>query len=360
MIIPHAGMNPLHRCHGLGFGHKAAGGIIRVDEMPSPTIDMHLNAIPGDVEHTAPQISLAVTVAVVGEAFHRSQVVIMVPGFIRIVHPVFIKEVFVVVKRQRAVILGQAVLLPIPGEKGVILGPVPVVDGGLVQIGLDVGTQVEQMSFLGPNGEVGAAALENIRRGAGLHVGQHGFFQIIRVGRIEDSGIGVGGVELFQRLLGHRGEPVGPPILVDQLHLISTPGGRFGLGGDAGIQDNASGGHSRQVHELSPGERSCLDFSCLLLDTSFIISSRSLFWLWGIRQSFCYSYDYHLNDFCVWFVDNDPLRRFQSVADSLQGPVGTKSALEIAASFSEYGISDIMFKILIEVKWLVTRKGCEA
>ena len=54
---------------------------------------------------------------------------------------------------------------------------------------------------------------------------------------------------------------------------------------------------------------------------------------------------------------NNPLRRFQSVAASLQRPVGTKRTIEITASFCEYGTRNIVVIVLIKIKQLVGRQG---
>ena len=139
-------------------------------------------------------------------------------------------------------------------KEGLILGRVPVGNDSLIQIGLNVGAQVEQVSLLGPDGQKGATALEDIRRGTGLHIGQHLVFQVIRVGGVEDPDIGMISMERFQHLLDHRGKPVCPPVLVDQLHFLGAFRYGGGSGRGAGIQGRAGHGPPRQLQESSPGE----------------------------------------------------------------------------------------------------------
>ena len=81
-------------------------GISGINQVTAPAVDVHLNALPGDVHHTAPQIGLPIPRPVMGEAFHRCQVVVVIPGSIGIINAVFRKEILVVIKGQRAMILG--------------------------------------------------------------------------------------------------------------------------------------------------------------------------------------------------------------------------------------------------------------
>ena len=88
----------------------------------------------------------------------------------------------------------------------------------LVQVGLDVRAQVEQVALLGPGREVVAAALRDIRRGAGLR-NRPASSPAGSPGRaIEDVDVGMGRRETVSSIcLGHGRKPLGAPVLVDEL-----------------------------------------------------------------------------------------------------------------------------------------------
>ena len=227
--------------------------------MAAPGVDVHLDALPADINHAAPQVGFAVAVPVVRQPLHGGQVGVVIPGGIGVVHAIAVEEVFVVVERQAAVILGQAVLFAVGGEEGVILRRVPIVQGRAIQIGLHVGPQVERVALLRPDREEGAAAREDVGHRAGLEIGQHLLLEVLRgrVNRVEDLDVGMGGVELVEHLLGHRGEPVGAPILVDQLHLCAptaAPGNRRWGGGRTGRQGRAGSRRAGQTKKPAAGE----------------------------------------------------------------------------------------------------------
>ena len=71
--------------------------------------------------------------------------------------PHAIQNVFVIVQRQGAMVLGQGVLLAIRGKEIAILGTVPVIDGLLVQVSGDIRLQVEAKSLLRPDRESGCS-----------------------------------------------------------------------------------------------------------------------------------------------------------------------------------------------------------
>ena len=103
---------------------------------------MDLDPVPGKVKDAAPQVDPAIRVAIVGQVFHRLQIVIVIPRAVRIIHMILVEQVFVVVKGQRAVIFWQTVLLPIPFLKSTILDRVPILDRALIQVRFDVWAQV--------------------------------------------------------------------------------------------------------------------------------------------------------------------------------------------------------------------------
>ena len=188
--------------------------------MPAPTIHMDLYSIPVNVHHAAPQIGFAVAIAIVGEHFHRLQVIIMIPGTIRVIDVILVKQIFVVIQGEGAVILRKPKLPAIAREKGTILSRIPICDRRLVKVCLHIRAQVERVTFLSPGWKMGAAALEEIGGRPSLHIDRH---LIDDVGRIRDEidvDIGVSSVKLFEKLPGHRLEPVVAEILIDQLDSL--------------------------------------------------------------------------------------------------------------------------------------------
>ena len=151
-------------------------------------------------------------------------------------------------------ILGQAILLSISGKERLVLDWIPVLYGGLIQIGLNVGAQIERVTFLGPDGERRTAALKDIRRSASLKVGQRLFIKDFGswIKGIKDADVGMGSLELFEHFFGHRREPIGPPILIDQLNLSVRPRRRPGLRHAASRERRASRRQAGAVEKFAP------------------------------------------------------------------------------------------------------------
>ena len=94
---------------------------------------------------------------------------------------------------------------------------------GAVKVGLNVRAQIEQITFLCPNRQEGAAALKDIGGGTGLQVGEGFFFELVafRIEVVVDPNIRMRRVKFVEHLLNHRRKPVRAPIAVDELDFIS-------------------------------------------------------------------------------------------------------------------------------------------
>ena len=124
-----------------------------------------------------------------------------------------------------------------------------------VDVGRDVGPQVEQVVALRPEREPGATALDDVGRGAGLHLSGRGFLDIgldLRFSAVVDADVGMAGVELLQQADHHRGEPGLAAVLVDKLGLPArVAGGRRGERGPRAGGQGCPG--CRTPHEAEEG-----------------------------------------------------------------------------------------------------------
>ena len=157
---------------------------------------------------------------IASQLLHGREVVVVSPGGVGIGDPILVEDVLVVVEDQGALVLRHAELAPTRVEEGLVLGRIPVGDDGRVQVGFHVLAQVEHVAFLIPCGEELAAPLEDVGRVAGLHVEGHLVGEVLRVRRVEDAEVRVLRLEDRQLFLSHRREPLGPPVLVDELHPL--------------------------------------------------------------------------------------------------------------------------------------------
>ena len=97
-VIPDPCPDPFHSGQGIGLGHQATAGILCIHKPASPAIHVNLYPLPGDIQHTAPDIDLAIRPEIEGQAPHRLQVVVVRPGPVGIVHAGQIKQVLVIVQ----------------------------------------------------------------------------------------------------------------------------------------------------------------------------------------------------------------------------------------------------------------------
>ncbi len=236
----------------LGFTHPAFRWIIGIYQVSAPAIDVYLDTCPADVGHAAPEINLAVAVAVVSKAFHRREIIIVIPTRVGIVYLVLVEHVSVIVQRESAVILGQRVLATIAAEKILVLPGVEIRDGRAIEIGGNVRTEVERVTLLRPDGEPVAAPLKDIGRRADLHRTEGLFFDVLRTfgfGCVKDAYVGVRGVELIEHLLHHRWKPAYARILIDERDGVARACGRSWKRA-AASERSARGGEARSTQKL--------------------------------------------------------------------------------------------------------------
>ncbi len=220
LVVPHAGPHPLKGRQCLGTIDDALGRIVGIHDVAAPGVDVDLQPVPTDVEHAAPDVGRAVAVRVVSQLLHCREVVVVGPGSVGVGHPVLVEDVFVVIEDEGALILRHTELAPARVEEGLVLDRIPVGDYGRVQVGLHVRAQVEHIAFLIPRGEELTAALEDIGCVACLHVERHLVGEVLRIRRVEDAEVRMSRLEDRQLPLSHRREPLGPPVLVDELHPL--------------------------------------------------------------------------------------------------------------------------------------------
>ena len=240
-VVPHAAADPFHGGQRLTFAQQAVRRVGRVDEVAAPPVDMHLDALPGDVDHAAPDAGGARRVRAQGHPLHGFVVVAVGPRAVGIVHPFGVEHVFVVVECQRAVVLGQGVETTVRAEERVVLGFGPIGHRLPGQVGFHIRAKIEQVAALRPDGQNVTAAGHDVGRRAGLKVGHHGLGKVVGIGRVEDADGRMRGMELLQHLLGHAGKPLRAPILVDQLGRFAAVGTRA-----AGTGHAARAGAQRQ------------------------------------------------------------------------------------------------------------------
>jgi hypothetical protein len=148
-------------------------------------------------------------------------------------------------------VFGQAELFAVPGLERIVLGRRPVVDGLLIQVSLDVGSEVQGVALLRPKREEIATAVENVGGGAGLHIFEHFICQIFRVGSVENTDVGVLAGELGQHFLGHAGKPFGAPVGVHQLGRACAGSASRFAGQATGRKRRPAGGQPGQSQEIA-------------------------------------------------------------------------------------------------------------
>ncbi len=148
------------------------------------------------------------------------QIIIMIPGAVRVIHVILIEQILVVIKGERAMIFWKPELPAIASEKSTILHRIPICDRRLVKICFDIRAQVKCITFLGPGRKMRATTLKDIRRCPSLHIDWHLIDHISRIRNVINIDIRMRCMELFEMLPGHGLEPIVIEILIDQLSIL--------------------------------------------------------------------------------------------------------------------------------------------